>query len=184
MRLVEGGASLIQLREKHASPSDFYRDAKRALAFARQHNCHLIINDRLDIAFALGADGVHLGQGDMPVQAARRILGESGLIGFSTHNLSQAEKALSLPIDYVAFGPVFETGTKKDHEPIVGLEQLNAVRGVLGSSQLVAIGGITLENVQQVLAAGSDSVAVISAILSDPAKISENFARMLACAER
>src|SRR5215210_3084832 len=105
-RLINGGATLVQLREKHLSAIDFLRDAEAASKIAGNHRVPLIINDRVDIAMASGARGVHLGQDDMPVEAARRLL-RDGLIGFSTHTELQMETAVRLPIDYVAFGPIF-----------------------------------------------------------------------------
>ncbi len=123
-RLISGGATLIQLRDKHAAPRDFYRQAEAALQIARKHNVRLIINDRVDVVLALGADGVHLGQSDLPVAAARRLLGDSAIVGISTHDLAQAEVAANMPVDYVAFGPVFKTSTKENPEPITGLEAL------------------------------------------------------------
>src|SRR5213076_1396055 len=112
-QLIEGGATLIQLREKRASPREFFQDAREVLRIERSAGLKLIINDRVDIALAIGADGVHLGQTDLPVEAARRLLGDRAIIGFSTHNLNQAEEAVRLPIDYLAFGPIFMTATKR-----------------------------------------------------------------------
>ena len=177
-RLIEGGASLIQLREKHRSPSEFYDDASAALALAREHDVLLLINDRVDITLALGADGVHLGQYDMPIPEARVLLGRSAVIGVSTHTVGQAELATSLPIDYLAFGPVFPTATKEDHEPVAGLQQLHTVRQKTTGMRLVAIGGITYENMRSAFEAGADCVAVIGAVLSNPAKIAQNFSRL------
>jgi len=127
-QLIEGGASLIQLRDKHAAPRDFYRDAASALQFARAHKARLIINDRVDIALALRADGVHLGQTDFPVEAARNLLGKQAIIGVSTHNAEQAQIATSMPVDYIAFGPVFPTSTKQNPDPVAGLVALSGVR--------------------------------------------------------
>jgi len=177
-RLIEGGASLIQLREKHRSPSEFYDDASAALALAREHDVLLLINDRVDITLALGADGVHLGQYDMPIPEARVLLGRSAVIGVSTHTVGQAELATSLPIDYLAFGPVFPTASKEDHEPVAGLQQLHTVRQKTTGMRLVAIGGITYENMRSAFEAGADCVAVIGAVLSNPAKIAQNFSRL------
>ena len=179
-RLIAGGATLIQLRDKHAAPRDFYRQAEAALQIARAHNVQLIINDRVDVALALGADGVHLGQTDMPVEAARRLLGESVIIGVSTHNLAQAELAANMPADYVAFGPIFKTSTKEHPDPIAGLEALRAVRTILGALPVVAIGGITLANAEEAWGAGADAVSSIAALVSDPSRIQENMRQMLA----
>src|SRR5260370_40280189 len=126
--LGDGGATVIQLREKNLDPRKFYEAAKAALHVARDLGVRLIINDRADIALALGADGVHLGQDDLPPKAARRLLGENAIIGFSTHNLEQAKAALALPIDYLAIGPVFRTAGKENPDPAVGLDALRLVR--------------------------------------------------------
>jgi thiamine-phosphate pyrophosphorylase len=179
-RLIDGGATFIQLRDKHSAPKDFLRDAETALSTARQNDVRIIINDRVDIAMAVAADGVHLGQTDMPVEAARALLGPQAIVGYSTHNLAQAEHAATLPADYVAFGPIFDTRTKRNHEPVVGLNRLHDVKAILGQIPLVAIGGITEENLSQALDAGANSVAVIADLLTEPNKIAEKLKRMLA----
>jgi thiamine-phosphate pyrophosphorylase len=165
-RLVEGGATFIQLREKRLAPREFYREAEEALRVARARGARLIINDRVDIALAFGADGVHLGQDDMPPEAARNVLGRRAVIGFSTHSVEQAIAAARMPVDYVAIGPVFATRSKENPDPQVGLEGLRRVREAVGEAvTLVAIGGVTRELAPSVLDAGADSVAVISALL-------------------
>jgi len=179
-RLIAGGATLIQLRDKHAAPRDLYRQAEAALQIARKHDVRLIINDRVDVALALGADGVHLGQTDMPVEAARRLLGERVIVGISTHNLEQAKLAANMPVDYVAFGPIFKTSTKENPDPIAGLEALHGVRTIVGSLPVVAIGGITLANAGEAWKAGADAVSSIAALVSDPSRIPENMRQMLA----
>ena len=168
-----GGASLIQLREKRMAAREFYEEAKAAVAATAQWGVKLLINDRVDIALAVGAHGVHLGQDDMPPDAARKLLGPDALIGYSTHSVEQAIAATKLPIDYLAVGPIFATTTKSDTAPVVGLEGLRAVREATGDFPLVAIGGITRENAPEVLQAGADSVALISALLSDPTTITK-----------
>jgi len=178
-RLIAGGATFIQLREKHASPRDFFEAAKPAIEIARKNNVMIIINDRVDIARALGADGVHLGQDDLPPNAAREVLGPDAIIGFSTHSVEQAIDAAGLPIDYIAIGPIFETKTKENPDPIVGLDGLAEVKKNIGNIPLVAIGGIDLDNVLDVLAAGADSIALVSAIVGDPALISAKTAQLL-----
>ena len=178
-RLIAGGATFIQLREKHASPRDFFEAAKPAIEIARKNNVMIIINDRVDIARALGADGVHLGQDDLPPNAAREVLGPDAIIGFSTHSVEQAIDAAGLPIDYIAIGPIFETKTKENPDPIVGLDGLAEVKKNIGNIPLVAIGGIDLDNVLDVLAAGADSIALVSAIIGDPALISAKTAQLL-----
>ncbi len=170
-RLSTGGATLVQLREKYLSPREFYREAETALRVARRRGGRLIINDRSDIALALRADGVHLGQDDPPPEAARRLLGEQAIIGYSTHNIEQVREAARLPVDYVALGPIFATATKENPDPEVGLNLLGHARRLLGGIPLVAIGGITRENAPEAIHAGADSVAVISLLLSQPTKI-------------
>ena len=170
-RMARGGAQVIQLREKHKDARQFFREAEAALRVARAHGLRLIINDRVDIALALGADGVHLGQDDLPPEAARHLLGERAVIGFSTHNLEQALAASRLPVDYLAIGPIFPTSSKDNPDAIVGLDGLRRVRAALPALPLVAIGGITPANALETLAAGANSLAVISALLADPAQI-------------
>ena len=164
LQLAAGGATLVQLRDKTSSPLDFYLEAEVAVRAARQRGIKIVINDRVDIAKALHADGVHLGQDDLPPAAAREILGTNAIIGFSTHNPAQAKIATSYPVDYIAIGPVFPTATKGASDPTVGLETVALLREVLGSMPLVAIGGITLENSNSVLDAGADALAVIGDI--------------------
>jgi len=168
-----GGASLIQLREKRMPPREFYEQAKKAVAVALSRGVQLLINDRIDVALAVGAAGVHLGQDDMPPEAARKLLGPNAVIGYSTHNIEQAIAATKLPIDYLAIGPIFATTTKSDTAPVLGLEGLWAVRQAIGAFPLVAIGGISHANAREVIEAGADSVALIGALLSDPTRITE-----------
>lgn len=178
-KLVAGGATLIQLREKYAAPKDFYEAAKQALQIVRQTDVKIIINDRADIALILKADGVHLGQDDLPPAAARKILGERALIGFSTHNLEQAVRAVRMPIDYLAIGPVFATTTKENSEQTVGIEGIKRVREAIGDFPLVAIGGIAADNFREVLQAGADSAAIIGGLLSEKEKITEKMRSFL-----
>ena len=179
VRLSEGGATLIQLREKNLTPDEFQRQAAEALLEARKRGIRIIVNDRVDLALALKADGVHLGQDDLPPEAARAILGDQKIIGFSTHSLEQARNATKLPVDYLAIGPVFPTSSKARPDPLVGLATLGQVRNVIGDVPLVAIGGITAENAEEVLAAGADSVAIIRALLADPLAISKNTTHLI-----
>src|SRR6185436_154852 len=178
-RLIAGGAALIQLRDKQASSRAFYSEAQAAIQIARSAGVKLIINDRVDIALALQADGVHLGQDDMPVDAARRVLGDRAVIGFSTHNLEQIREALRLPIDYLAFGPIFPTTSKPDPDPVAGLNQLKRACEMVLPMPVVAIGGINRSNAADVLNAGASSVAVISAILADPSRIAGNLQQIM-----
>ena len=167
--LIAGGARLIQLREKRLASGAFYAEAQAAVTIAHQAGASIIINDRVDIAALVGADGVHLGQEDMHPEKARSLLGENAIIGLSTHSLAQAQIANSLPIDYIALGPIFATETKKSASQNVpggqiGLELLSQVAAMV-DKPIVAIGGITLANARAVRAAGANAVAVISDLL-------------------
>ena len=179
-KLIAGGATLIQLRDKAASPAEFFEAAAAAISVARQYRVKIIVNDRVDIALAVKADGVHLGQDDLPPEKARVILGENAIIGYSTHNLDQAVEAIKLPVDYIAIGPAFETLTKHDTDAVVGLERLRQVRKAIGNFPLVSIGGIDEANLQSVFAAGADSAAMISAIVSETAAIEQRMRHFLA----
>ena len=174
-KLIIGGASLIQIREKYALTDEFYNAANEVIKIAQQQDIKVLINDRVDIAVAVEADGVHLGQDDLPPLQAREILGDDAIIGFSSHSVKQAMEASKLPIDYIAIGPVFSTTTKENPDESVGLDGVKKVRGVIGDFPLVAIGGINLQNYQQVLKAGADSVAIVSEILKLPERITQNF---------
>ncbi len=176
-RLVTGGAKFIQLRDKDASPRDFFEAAEKVIDFARKHCVKIVINDRVDIALALKAEGVHLGQDDLPPEHARKILGPDALIGFSTHSLKQAVAAVKLPVDYIALGPIFATATKENPDAVLGLAGLREVRSSLNNRTLVAIGGINKGNLNSIFDGGADSVAVIGSILSDATQISEEFAQ-------
>lgn len=178
-RLIDGGATFIQLRDKTSSARAFYTDALTAVRIARAAGAKVIINDRVDVALALEADGVHLGQTDLPVSMARQLLGADAIIGYSTHNLDQVRMALGLQIDYLAFGPIFPTRSKQNPDPIVGLENIDAVKSLAGSTPLVAIGGIDRSTASAVIAAGADSTAIISDILSTPEKIATNLRDLL-----
>ena len=176
---IKGGAAFIQLREKHSSPCDFYEAAELALKLARKSSVRIIINDRVDIALALKADGVHLGQDDLPPEYARRVLGPNAIIGFSTHSPEQALAALSLPIDYIAIGPIFTTQTKENPDTPLGIEGLKKVREITGDFSLVAIGGINSTNLKDIFEAGADSAAMIGNLVSDPANIAEKLRRLI-----
>lgn len=176
--LASAGATLIQLREKILGPREFFEDARAAIATAHRFGARIIINDRVDLAAALGADGVHLGQDDLPPDAARAILGPTAIIGFSTHSIGQANQASQLPIDYIAFGPIFATASKENPDDVVGTEGLANVRAEIRELPLVAIGGITSSNAAAVIAAGADSLALISAVLTPPSTIAENLKRL------
>jgi thiamine-phosphate pyrophosphorylase len=179
-QLLAGGARLIQLRDKEASAKDLFEAAQACLKLTRAAGATLIINDRVDIAMAADADGVHLGQDDLAVDEARALLGPQKIIGVSTHSPVQVEAALRTSADYIAVGPIFPTATKAHPDPIVGLELLRQARA-LTSLPLVAIGGITLATAAEVIVTGANSVAVISALYTLPTSLSlaENFAQAM-----
>ncbi len=161
--MLAGGARLIQLRDKDASARELLDAARACLPITQAAGARLIINDRVDVALTSGADGVHLGQEDLSVEEAREILGEDKIIGVSTHSLEQFNAALETSANYIAVGPVFQTKTKENADPVVGLELVRQAKA-LTDRPLVAIGGITVERATEVIAAGADSVAVISAL--------------------
>lgn len=171
------GVRLFQYRDKQASMRQAYGRAKPLLALAHELGVTFLVNDRCDVALAVDADGVHLGQDDLPVHHARRLLGPGKLIGLSTHNTEQVRAAAQLDIDYIAFGPIFATNSKEKPDPVVGLDGLRTVRG-LTTLPIFAIGGITAERYPEVLKAGANGAAVISAILkaSDIALALRSFA--------
>ncbi len=158
------GASLFQYRNKTASMRDAYAEALVLRQAAAQAGALFIVNDRCDLALAVDADGVHLGQGDLPLDLARNMMGPDKLIGISTHNPEQVTAATGGKPDYLGFGPIFKPASKQDHDPVVGLEGLRVVRR-LTSLPVFAIGGIQIEQVGDVMKAGADGVAVISAIM-------------------
>ncbi len=162
--LFDGGARLVQVRNKKASARELFNQVESILKRAPA-DASVIVNDRVDVARITGAAGVHLGQSDIGVVEARRILGPDQIIGFSTHNLEQALAASKLPADYIAVGPIFPTSTKLDAEPVVGLEKLATICKAV-QKPVVAIGGIRLENAAEVLAAGPHSIAVVSDLLA------------------
>jgi thiamine-phosphate pyrophosphorylase len=178
LRLVRGGATLVQLREKDLPSREFYLQAEEALRVARSQGVKIIVNDRVDVALAIKADGVHLGQDDLPPESARRLLGDRALIGYSTHNLEQARNAAKLPVNYLAVGPIFATRTKRKADPAVGLEGLSRIRAATGAIPLVAIGGITSKNAAQALSMGADAVAVIGELFSPATDIERNLERL------
>ncbi len=162
--LLAAGVQLIQLRDKQASSRDLYATAQQLGAYIREEGGTFIVNDRADVAVAAGAEGVHVGQDDLPVESARAILGPGKIIGYSTHVLEQVREADRSSANYIAFGPIFPTTSKANPDAVVGLEGLRAARKAT-RKPLVAIGGITLENARAVIEAGADSVAVIRALV-------------------
>lgn len=160
---LQGGAPCIQLRVKNRNGREYYQMAKKARELCSAGDALLIINDRVDIALAIDADGVHLGQNDLPYEAARRLMGPDKLIGLSATDEASAMAAARNGADYIGYGPVFATQTKTDAARPTGLESLGRVRRSM-ATLVMAIGGIDLDNLPAVLAAGVDAVAVISAI--------------------
>src|SRR4029450_1467256 len=155
--LLEGGAAILQLRVKTMAPSDFFQRAQRPGAATRTHGCKLIVNDRVDIALACHADGVHLGQEDLPLLVGRRLMGAK-LVGISPPALEQAQEAERNGADYIGFGPMFGTTTKDTGYAARGVDMLRKIRAAV-RLPIVAIGGINEQNVQQVWQAGADSAA-------------------------
>jgi thiamine-phosphate pyrophosphorylase len=163
-RLLESGVKLVQLRYKGSSDRTFYEEAVQSVRLSVTFHARILVNDRADIALASGAHGVHLGEDDLPLEKARAILGDHRLIGVSTHSLSQALEASHKNVDYIAVGPIFETQTKELKDAPLGPGNLAKICSVV-SKPIVAIGGITLENVAEVMHSGADAVAVISDLL-------------------
>jgi thiamine-phosphate pyrophosphorylase len=161
---AEAGASLFQYRNKTASMKEAYVEALALRHAAAKAGVLFIVNDRCDLALAVDADGVHLGQGDLPLDLARKVMGPDKLIGISTHNPDQVRDATAGKPDYLGFGPIFKPGSKQDHDPVVGLEGLRAMRR-LTVLPVFAIGGIQIDQAGEVMRAGANGVAVISAIL-------------------
>ncbi len=168
---VAGGASLIQLRGKKWTSREFLDRGIQAVRLLRPQKIPLIINDRLDIALACDADGVHLGQDDIPLPYARKVLGKNKIIGISVAAPNEARAAEMAGADYLGAGPVFATLSKKDIGPVLGLEGLREIRQA-AKIPILAIGGISATNAAEVIRAGADGVAVISAIAgaADPKK--------------
>lgn len=161
------GAKLFQYRNKSASMKEAYGEAMELRKIAAEIGVTFIVNDRCDLALAVEADGVHLGQEDLPYNYARRMMGPDRLIGLSTHSPDQVKEADRLHPDYIGYGPIFKPGSKRDHDPVVGVQGLTEIRR-LTSLPIFAIGGITGENVAEVMRAGADGVAVISTIVAAP----------------
>jgi thiamine-phosphate pyrophosphorylase len=162
--LVRGGASIVQIRDKHTPVRELLRDLNRCVEFACKRDVTLIVNDRCDLVLGCDAMGVHLGQEDLPPDKARAILGRKRIIGLSAHSLAQVRRSRNFFIQYIGFGPVYPTSTKEDAAPAVGLRRLAAACR-LSNIPVVAIGGIGLEQVREVLQQGARSAAVISALM-------------------
>jgi thiamine-phosphate pyrophosphorylase len=179
--LREAEVDLVQYRDKSGSPQQVLEAAAQLRSQFQGSACRLIMNDRADLAVLANAGGVHVGQDDLSPEDARAVVGPGRWIGISTHRDEQVIAADLTCADYVAIGPVFATGTKVDHDPVIGLEGVRRARQ-LTSKPLVAIGGITRENARSVIEAGADSVAVISALLArgdTVAKVARDFLEIL-----
>jgi len=175
--LAVAGVTLLQYRNKSGNARCMLDDA-RELRARLGVNVKLIMNDRSDLCLAAGFDGLHVGQDDLLVESARRIIGQDRWLGVSTHNPEQLAEADKTSADYLAIGPVFATTSKANPDPVVGLEGIQRARE-LTRKPLVAIGGITRANARSVIEAGADAVAVISDLLLDPGKSAEEFLRLL-----
>ena len=176
---LSAGVRTIQFREKNMPRKQLYKEVVPIQKLVKKYRATFIINDHVDIAKAVDADGVHLGQEDMPVEEARKVLGKRKVIGISTHSLSQAVRAEKSGADYIGFGPVFQTSTKKAGRP-KGIDGLRKIRKRI-HIPIVAIGGITWENVNEVLESGADACAIVSGILSGDIK--KNIKRFYAAIE-
>jgi len=177
-QLRDAGVTLLQYRDKTGTREQILHHARIIDEVFSGIDCTLVLNDDPTLAALTGWNAVHVGQGDTAVGEARRLLSPGGLVGCSTHNDQQVVAADAAEPDYLAIGPVFTTGTKKDAEPVVGLEGVRRARG-LTRKPLVAIGGITPANAASVIEAGADSVAVIGALFGGPESISETVKRFL-----
>ena len=173
--LLDGGARLLQFRHKEAYTREAFRQLERVSEMCRSAGAQLVVNDRADFAAICGA-GLHVGQDDLPPALARRVMGNR-MLGLSTHNEEQMSAAANEPVDYVALGPIFQTRSKGNAAPSVGVQNLKSWRPLV-AQPLVAIGGITLENAPETLAAGADCVAVIADLLSDDGDLGKVKARM------
>ena len=177
---LDGGARLLQLRAKGMPSGALLELAEAIVEMADQYEAGLIVNDRVDVARLAGAEGVHVGQEDLPPAAAREQLGPAAIVGYSTHSVAQAEAALREPISYLAVGPVFGTSTKDTGYNAVGLELVSAAARLAGSMPVVAIGGVTLDNARSAIDAGASAVAVISDLLvGDPGERVKAYLRIL-----
>lgn len=168
---VEGGVSMVQIREKDCSSLEFYELAMRIKKLLVPYQIPLIINDRVDIALAIDADGLHIGQSDLPYSLARKLFGKDKIIGLSIENLNQAKEANALDVDYIGLSPVFYTDTKNDIAPALGLDGIKEIAKI-SKHRMVGIGGINTSNAIDILSSGAEGIAVVSAILShdDPKK--------------
>jgi thiamine-phosphate pyrophosphorylase len=165
--LLQAGVGLIQYRDKQACSRDLFQAGTQIANRLRKRQGIFVMNDRADVTLAVGADGVHLGQDDLPVEKARMLLSRDKIIGISTHSIAQVEEADQSSADYIAFGPIFPTGSKANPDPVVGLDGLAQARKAT-RKPLVAIGGITVDRAKAVKESGADSIAVIQALIAAP----------------
>ena len=163
-RLVAAGVRLLQYRNKRASARDLFDSSKQLSSLLIPQGVTFVVNDRADVAALAGANGVHVGQEDLGVEEARQVVGEEKIVGVSTHNLEQFQRAAASSAYYIAVGPIFATRTRSNPDPVVGTQFIQKVRP-LTDKPIVAIGGITLERAPEIIESGADSVAVISDIL-------------------
>jgi thiamine-phosphate pyrophosphorylase len=180
LQAVKGGVSMVQLREKQTPTRFFVEEALRIKELLAPYRVPLIINDRVDVALAVAADGVHVGQEDMPYPLARKLMGQQAIIGLSVETIDQVREAEDYDVDYLGVSPIYETPTKTDTKGSWGLEGLAQVRA-MSRHRLVAIGGLKADNAEAVVRAGADSVAVVSAICSapDPRQAAEELNRAI-----
>lgn len=162
---VKGGVTMVQLREKNISSREFYELAKSLMSILKPLNIPLIINDRLDIALAVDADGLHIGQSDLPYFIARKLMGKDKIIGLSVETIEQAREANRLDVDYIGLSPVFSTDTKLDINTPLELSGIKEI-AAFTKHKTVAIGGVNASNADCVIASGADGIAVVSAIVS------------------
>jgi len=183
-KLAGAGVRLLQYRNKSASSRELFESASRLSSFLVPSGVSFLVNDRADVASLAGASGVHVGQEDLGVEEARSVIGVGKLVGVSTHNLEQFERATETSADYIAVGPAYSTSTKANPDPVVGIDFIRTVRA-LTNKPIVAIGGITLDRAAEVIGAGADSVAVISDILlaPDPGKRARQYIELLEAAD-
>jgi thiamine-phosphate pyrophosphorylase len=184
-QLIAAGVRLLQYRAKNLQARDMLATARQIVELARREKANFFVNDRPDLAYLSGADGVHVGQDDLSVEQSRIIIGQDRWVGVSTHDREQFEQATATSADYVAIGPIFATTSKANPDPVVGTELLRQLRP-LTKKPIVAIGGIRLERAAEVIEAGADSVAVISDIFAaaDPAERARQFIERLDAVKR
>jgi len=177
---VKGGVTMVQLREKGASTLEFYELAISLKKILQPYKVPLIINDRIDIALACDAEGLHIGQSDMPYSVARKLLGNDKIIGLSIENIYQAEQANRINVDYIGVSPVFSTPTKTDTAQALGLEGLRQIADI-SKHPIVGIGGINRGNAKEIIDAGADAIAVVSAIMSasDPQEAAKQLTNII-----